>query len=265
MMNVFGQKLPYAYFSFSIPVEKKDPVAPVQAEPNLTDRVTEMLLEEITSGDYRVGEVLPPEQIIATRMGVSRTVLREAVSRLKGDGIVQSKQGRGLTVMQTARPSVLRMQAADIGDADQVLRIVELRRGFESRGRAARGAAAQRGRPGRHAPGLAQDGRCHRHRRRGGRVDADMEFHRCVARATRNEHYLNFFDFLAVLLKKNLRVSRSRSAKIAGRGAQAQKEHEALFAAIEKGDVELARQQARTHVDNTEARLRTAAATAEKP
>ncbi|WYX32057.1 FadR/GntR family transcriptional regulator [Achromobacter denitrificans] len=264
MMNVFGQKLPYAYFSFSIPVEK-DPVAPVQAEPNLTDRVTEMLLEEITSGDYRVGEVLPPEQIIATRMGVSRTVLREAVSRLKGDGIVQSKQGRGLTVMQTARPSVLRMQAADIGDADQVLRIVELRRGFEIE--AAQLAAQRRSEEDLAAMRQAL-------RKMGDAiatgdvavgVDADMEFHRCVARATRNEHYLNFFDFLAVLLKKNLRVSRSRSAKIAGRGAQAQKEHEALFAAIEKGDVELARQQARTHVDNTEARLRTAAATAEKP
>ncbi|WP_244240409.1 FadR/GntR family transcriptional regulator [Achromobacter agilis] len=244
---------------------KKDSVAPVQSEPNLTDRVTEMLLEEITSGDYQVGEVLPPEQIIATRMGVSRTVLREAVSRLKGDGIVQSKQGRGLTVMQTARPSVLRMQAADIGDADQVLRIVELRRGFEIE---AAQLAAQR----RSEDDLAAMRRALRKMADAIAtgdvavgVDADMEFHRCVARATRNEHYLNFFDFLAVLLKKNLRVSRSRSAKIAGRGAQAQKEHEALFAAIEKGDVELARQQARTHVDNTETRLRTAAATAEKP
>lgn len=243
---------------------KRESVPPFSSEPNLTDRVTEMLLDEITSGDYQVGEVLPPEQTIATRLGVSRTVLREAVSRLKGDGIVQSKQGRGLTVMQTARPSVLRMQAADIGDADQVLRIVELRRGFEIE--AAPLAAARRDEDDLAAMRLAlrkmADAIASGDVAVG--VDADMEFHRCVARATRNEHYLNFFDFLAVLLKKNLRVSRSRSAKIAGRGAQAQKEHEALFAAIEKGDVELARQHARTHVDNTEARLRTAAATAEK-
>ena len=236
---------------------KRESVPPFSSEPNLTDRVTEMLLDEITSGDYQVGEVLPPEQTIATRLGVSRTVLREAVSRLKGDGIVQSKQGRGLTVMQTARPSVLRMQAADIGDADQVLRIVELRRGFEIE--AAPLAAARRDEDDLAAMRLAL------RKMADAIASGDVaEFHRCVARATRNEHYLNFFDFLAVLLKKNLRVSRSRSAKIAGRGAQAQKEHEALFAAIEKGDVELARQYARTHVDNTEARLRTAAATAEK-
>lgn len=244
---------------------KKDPAAPVQSEPNLTDRIAEMLLDEITGGDYSIGEVLPPEQAIATRLGVSRTVLREAVSRLKVQGVVQSKQGRGLTVMQTARPSVLRMQAADLGDADQVLRIVELRRGFEIEAAA---LAAQR-RDDQDLAAMRQALRNMGHAIASGDVaegvNADMEFHRCVARATRNEHYLNFFDFLAVLLKTNLRVSRSRSAKIAGRGAHAQKEHEALFAAIEKRDAELARQQARMHVDNTESRLRTAVATADKP
>ncbi len=248
----------------SRPLLKKDAVAPVQSEPNLTDRIAEMLLDEITSGDYQIGEVLPPEQAIATRLGVSRTVLREAVSRLKVHGVVQSKQGRGLTVIQTSRPSVLRMQAAEIGDADQVLRIVELRRGFEIEAAA---LAAQR-RDDDDLAAMRQALRSMSAAIASGDVavgvDADMEFHRCVARATRNEHYLSFFEFLAVLLKRNLRVSRSRSAKIAGRGAQAQKEHEALFAAIEKGDAELARQQARTHVDNTESRLRTAVATTEK-
>ncbi len=240
---------------------KKDSPAPLQSEPNLTDRVAEMLIDEITSGEYQVGEVLPPEQTIAARLGVSRTVLREAVSRLKGDGIVQSKQGRGLTVMLTARPSVLRIQAADVGDDEQVLRIVELRRGFEIE--AAPLAAQRRSKDDltamRHALAAMADAIASGNVAAG--VDADMEFHRCVARATRNEHYLNFFDFLAVLLKKNLRVSRSRSAKVEGRGAQAQKEHEMLFSAIEKGDVELARQYARSHVENTERRLRTANAT----
>lgn len=240
---------------------KKQSASVLQSEPNLTDRVAEMLVDEITSGEYEIGEVLPPEQTIAARLGVSRTVLREAVSRLKGDGIVQSKQGRGLTVMLTSRPSVLRMQEADIGDAEQVLRIVELRRGFEIE---AAPLAAQRRTEDdlsamRRALTAMADAIASGNVAAG--VDADMEFHRCVARATRNEHYLNFFDFLAVLLKKNLRVSRTRSAKVAGRGAQAQKEHEMLFSAIEKGDIELARQYARTHVENTESRLRTANST----
>ncbi|WP_420225550.1 FadR/GntR family transcriptional regulator [Pigmentiphaga litoralis] len=70
-----------------------------RSEPNLTDRIAQRLMDEITGGQYQIGDVLPPEQAIADRYGVSRTVLREAVSRLKSEGIVSSKQGRGLQVI----------------------------------------------------------------------------------------------------------------------------------------------------------------------
>ncbi len=216
-----------------------------------------MLIEEITSGQYQLGEVLPPEQVIADRLGVSRTVLREAVSRLKADGIVTSKQGRGLTVMLNTRPSVLRMQAAEEGNVEQILRIVELRRGFEIE--AAALAAQRRDRQDLDDMRAALDNMATA--LASGDVitgvDADLSFHRAIARATRNEHYLNFFDFLSVLLRRNLEVSRSRSAKTAGRGALAQSEHEALYEAIELGDSEQARQRARNHIENTETRLHT--------
>ena len=50
-----------------------------RAVPNLTESITERLLSEITGGDFALGDILPPEQHIADRMGVSRTVLREAM------------------------------------------------------------------------------------------------------------------------------------------------------------------------------------------
>ncbi|ANY18405.1 GntR family transcriptional regulator [Bordetella pseudohinzii] len=236
---------------------KRQAPAAARSELNLTDRIAEMLIEEITSGQYQLGEVLPPEQVIADRLGVSRTVLREAVSRLKADGIVTSKQGRGLTVMLNTRPSVLRMQAAEEGNVEQILRIVELRRGFEIE--AAALAAQRRDRQDLDDMRAALDNMATA--LASGDVitgvDADLSFHRAIARATRNEHYLNFFDFLSVLLRRNLEVSRSRSAKTAGRGALAQSEHEALYEAIELGDSEQARQRARNHIENTETRLHT--------
>lgn len=239
---------------------KKKPASTLRADANLTDRVAEMLVEEITGGHYVVGEVLPPEQIIAERLGVSRTVLREAVSRLKAEGLVQSKQGIGLTVMMVTRPSVFRMLAAERGDTEQVLRIVELRRGFEieaatlaAQRRTDADLAAMRGALDAMAQAVA-DGDV------AAGVEADLAFHRCMATATRNDHYVSFFDFLAVLLKQNLYVSRSRSAKLAGRAELAQREHEALFVAIAAGDAEAARDHARTHVEHTEARLRSESA-----
>ncbi|NYE22195.1 FadR/GntR family transcriptional regulator [Pigmentiphaga litoralis] len=226
-------------------------------EPNLTDRITQRLMDEITGGQYHVGDVLPPEQAIADRFGVSRTVLREAVSRLKSEGIVSSKQGRGLQVIANAPLSVLRIQAAG-HDTAQILGIVELRRGVEIEAaalaaerrtatdlidiRAALDAMAEAIATGDVTLG----------------VEADLGFHRAIARATRNDNYILFFDFMAVLLRKNIEVSRRRSSKVSGRGAQAQKEHAKVFAAIEKGDPDMARQFARIHIVNTEARLRSA-------
>lgn len=235
---------------------KQNSSAAARVEPNLTDRITEILIDEITSGQYKLGEVLPPEQVIAERLGVSRTVLREAVSRLKSDGLVTSKQGRGLAITANVRPSVLRMHAASDGDLGRILSIIELRRGFEIE--AASLAAVRRTDADLlfmrealqdMAQAIETDSIM-------SGVEADFRFHRAIAQATDNEHYLEFFDFLSTLLKRNLQVSRTRSAKVAGRGADAQREHEILYDALEKGDAMLARQCARNHVENTEARLR---------
>lgn len=224
-------------------------------EPNLTERTTHRLLDEITGGAYAAGQVLPPEQAIAERLGVSRTVVREAVARLKTDGIVVSKQGRGLVVIRNTRPSVLRIHAAADGDTERILGIVELRRGFEVE---AAGLAAQR----RTQQDLDVARAALVDMREAlacgdvpAGVDADLAFHRAVARATQNDHFRNFFDFLVMLIRRNLEVSRFRSAQ-AGRDSRAQQEHEALFAALEVRDAEGARRLAREHIDNTESRLR---------
>lgn len=234
---------------------KRKPDAAPRGEPNLTDRVTEILISEITSGQYKPGEVLPPEQIIADRLGVSRTVLREAVSRLKADGLVTSKQGRGLSITATARPSILRIHAAPDDDIEQILGIVELRRGFEIE--AASLAAARRTpedliamQQALHGMAQAMDSNDV-----GAGVEADMNFHRAIAEATHNSHYIEFFNFMSSLLDRNLRVSRTRSAH-ARRAINAQCEHDTLYQAIADGDSRLARQYARTHIENTEARLR---------
>ncbi|NYT38545.1 FadR family transcriptional regulator [Allopusillimonas soli] len=234
---------------------KRRPESDRRSEPvSLTDRITEILINEITSGQYRLGEILPPEQVIAERLGVSRTALREAVSRLKADGLVESKQGRGLAITAVARPSVLRMHAAEDGDIEQIISIVELRRGFEIE--AASLAAlrrtdsdidAMRGALVDMADAIETDNVV-------AGVEADMRFHRAVAEATRNEHYIEFFSFLSQLLVRNLEVSRTRSAN-ARRGTDAQREHQLLFDAIERGDPELARQLARNHIENTVSRL----------
>lgn len=218
--------------------------------------MTELLLLEITGGGYALGDVLPPEQDIADRVGVSRTVLREAVSRLKADGYLTSKQGTGLIVTSNRKSSVLKMHAAEAGDFEEALAIVELRQGFEI---VAASLAAQRRTPEDIATMRSAVNRMREAIRSGdvsAGVQADLDFHRAIAVASRNKHYVRMFEFIAQLYEKNLTVSRESSKK-AGRAAYAQEEHELLLQAIESGDADLAKVRADVHVENTAARLKT--------
>ena len=52
----------------------------------LSDQVAQALLARIESGQLKPGEKLPPEAVPAPEFGVSRTVVREAISRLKHGG-----------------------------------------------------------------------------------------------------------------------------------------------------------------------------------
>ncbi len=49
----------------------------------------------------QAGEKLPPEAVLAPEFGVSRTVEREAISRLKHEGLLGSRQGSGVFVSIT--------------------------------------------------------------------------------------------------------------------------------------------------------------------
>ena len=64
-------------------------------------QVVDAIAQMILTGDLEVGEKLPPEQILADQLGVSRTILRESMKTLAARGLIEIKQGSGTTV---ARP-----------------------------------------------------------------------------------------------------------------------------------------------------------------
>ena len=70
---------------------------------NLVETVFEALRKDILSGALEDGERLPPQEVLAEQMGVSRTVIREALNRLSSLGLVEAQQGRG-TFVRAARP-----------------------------------------------------------------------------------------------------------------------------------------------------------------
>ena len=65
------------------------------ATRNLADSATQILRQEIIDGDWLVGRTLPSEARLSARFGISRLTVREALHRLRDQGLLQSRQGRG--------------------------------------------------------------------------------------------------------------------------------------------------------------------------
>jgi GntR family transcriptional repressor for pyruvate dehydrogenase complex len=66
--------------------------------PSRTEMVIERITEFIVSGQYSVGEILPPEKKLCEMFGISRSIIREAVKVLAAKGLLEVKQGFGTVV-----------------------------------------------------------------------------------------------------------------------------------------------------------------------
>jgi len=229
---------------------------PVQLGPNLTEQVTEMLREQIACGHYEEGQSLPSEQSLSLEFGVSRAVIREALSRLKAHKLVVGRQGRGAIVASAIGQQSFRISGESADDTESIVKVTELRMGLEVE---AAGLAAVR-RQAKHLREMQRaidalgkavaEGSVIRG------VEADLRFHRAICEATDNPHYSAFFAFLAPFLKAALTVTRRNSMKRPGRINTVEAEHRAIYEAIRAGAADIARSAAREHVANTMIRLR---------
>ncbi|MCZ0732990.1 GntR family transcriptional regulator [Phreatobacter sp. AB_2022a] len=72
------------------------------ADVPLYQQVVESLRASIAAGTFAVGERLPTEDALCRSFGVSRHTVREALRALRGEGLIESRQGAGSTVVNRA-------------------------------------------------------------------------------------------------------------------------------------------------------------------
>src|ERR1051325_7140710 len=72
--------------------------APIARSPRLSDKVAAQLLASIKSGQLSAGSRLPSERELGEQFGVSRTVIREAISSLAARGVIEVRSGSGVHV-----------------------------------------------------------------------------------------------------------------------------------------------------------------------
>ena len=226
---------------------------PVQA---LSESVAAQLLAKIDAGVFARGGKLPTEAALAQQFGVSRTVVREAISRLKNEGVVAPRQGSGVFITEQAGIKPLRIDYAEIASIEAVLQIVDLRRAIETE--VAAQAALHRKAADMRAIDAALATIGEDVRAGGDGVRADVAFHRAIAAATRNAYFIKTLDFLSQYLEAATRVTRSNEARRADFSREVLQEHQAIADAIRARDEPAARRAAQDHLLNAARRLRQA-------
>lgn len=224
--------------------------------------VVESLGERIRDGRLAPGDKLPTEAAVMAEFGVSRTVVREAISKLQAAGMVETRHGIGTFVVGVGDASVFRIEPQQLATLRDVIAVLELRIGIESE---AAGLAAQR----RTAANLAvmraaldafaaavEAGR--------DAVAADFQFHAEIARATQNEHFTGLLATLGAQIIPRARLDAVGEVDLAQQSylRRVNAEHESIYDAIAAQDAEAARAAMRTHLANSRERRRRAFASA---
>jgi GntR family transcriptional repressor for pyruvate dehydrogenase complex len=220
---------------------------------SLSDRITVSLREAITSGRYASGQQLPAGKDLAQSFGVSITVVREALSRLKADGLIASRQGKGVFVAADGSNRPFRLIKSG-GTPRALLEVFELRMGIEVQ---AASLAAQR----RTAEDLSEMAKYLKDLKPSRKsfdeaLSADVAFHRAIAVATRNPLIVSFVEFLQPHLREAIALARATSAKKKETEIAAYREHCDIYEAIAAGDARKASAAVRNVLEGSLRRLR---------
>ncbi|WP_210543701.1 FadR/GntR family transcriptional regulator [Rhodoferax sp. PAMC 29310] len=222
----------------------------------LVQEIVEGLEADIRNGHIQPGDKLPSEAEIMGRFDVSRTVVREAISKLQASKKVETRHGIGTFALPPADTSNFKIADEDFATVSDVIAVLELRISLEAE--AAGLAAQRRTETNLNALTAALDAFLNSIKQDSDAVPPDFQFHMEVARATQNQHFTDLMTYLGAMIIPRTRVNTPSSAP-EGRYQYLQRvhaEHESILNAIRNQDVDAARAAMRTHLGNSRERLR---------
>jgi DNA-binding FadR family transcriptional regulator len=217
---------------------------------SLAEDLAERLLSEIIDGTLPPDAALPPEAELAEQASVSRLTVREAVKQLRAQNVVRVVRGRGTYVNPPDRWTALEpvVRAASRSSHTSLSeRLIEARRLIEN---GATELAALR-RDETHLAELREHLATMREAADEADtekfVQADIDFHATVMRATGNLFVPLLFEPFGVLLAEG----RRETSAVPQIRVNAIAHHEAVLRALETGDPDTAREAMNAHMNQT--------------
>jgi DNA-binding FadR family transcriptional regulator len=220
--------------------------------PSVTEEAIDKIRELIVSGSWGPGDRLPRESELAAQLGLSRNSLREAVRALSQLRVLEVRQGDG-TYVTSLEPELLLESTGFVSHllvGDTALELFEVRRLLE--GAAAALAAARINAEGKDKLRRKLDQMIEAETVED-LVQADVDFHAVIARATGNTFLTSL---LASLSSRTMRARMWRGRAVDNALDVTRDEHRRIYEAITGGDPELARAAAMAHIASGERWLR---------
>ena len=192
---------------------------------NISDQAYEVLSEQIIRQKIRPGERLIEEQL-AEELGISRTPLRDAITRLAKDGLVDIERRKGASV-----------KSFSIGD---VVEVYDIRMAME-------GLATRLATPKLACEDLEQLKALFAKKDTRTLIKADTRLHNLIISSCGNKRLVTMLDNLRNLIQV-FRVTGYMSRK---RSAQATSDHLKILKALKNRDEDAAEQSMRDHIAKT--------------
>ncbi len=221
--------------------------------------VVDSIAGRIRDGRLAAGAKLATEAALMVEFGVSRTVIREALSKLQAASLVETRHGVGTFVCGGGDSSVFRIRADQLETLHDVVAMLELRIGVETE---AAGLAAQR-RTAANIDALHEALAAFGRAVEAGTdaVSPDFQFHAEIARATQNVHFASLIHTFGTALIPRARLDPSAASPDERQAylRRVNAEHGSILDAIASQDADAARAAMRTHLANSRERRRRAA------
>ncbi len=217
--------------------------AGVEMRPDLSQHLSQQILEMIVSGNLQAGDRLPSTKELAERFSVATPTIREALRRLQGTGVIDIRHGSGIYVRRAGQGLVITNPYHGALNADSVMQLLDARLAIEPylAGKAAVEAtdadvvSLERLLDDAKLLLMGQDAKLH---------PTNMQFHAQIAQISRNLILSAFFESLVELYsREQLGILSLFNAR-----TRDHEEHVHIFEAIRAHNSSLAADRMREHL-----------------
>ncbi|MFC0245498.1 FadR/GntR family transcriptional regulator [Falsochrobactrum ovis] len=221
---------------------------------SLTRNLTNILRENILAGNPAPGEKLPSEAKLIKQHNVSRTVIREAISVLREEGLVEPRQGAGVFVLEPSSIAGPILEGIDPKRISSVVEALELRTAIEVE---AAFLAASRCSPQQEENiirAFQEVGNCIKNGR--STAKADFALHLAIAEASNNRRFVDLINLLGGDMIPRAAFGQRAEIASASYLDKLHEEHRRIVTAISNRDPLAAREAMRDHLAGSQRRYR---------